>query len=170
MKISVVSTLRPLLLVCAIAMPVIGMAQTPVEPNADHESMLASGDPRAQVNKRLVYDFMREVWEAGHAELASKYLAESYIQHNPNAPNGRAGFVGFLTKMKKQAPIEPKMKSPLVSITGDGDLVTIAVVRQMPDPKDASKNYTTTWFDMFRVQNGVITEHWDSALKPTAQP
>ena len=27
------------------------------------------------------------------------------------------------------------------------------------------KPYTTTWFDMYRIANGKIVEHWDSALK-----
>lgn len=27
------------------------------------------------------------------------------------------------------------------------------------------KKYTTTWFDMFRIEEGKIAEHWDSALK-----
>ena len=30
--------------------------------------------------------------------------------------------------------------------------------------KDAKK-YTTTWFDMFRVEGGKIAEHWDPATK-----
>jgi len=34
-----------------------------------------------------------------------------------------------------------------------------------PDPKGPAKKYTTTWFDMFRIENGKIAEHWDPALK-----
>jgi len=37
--------------------------------------------------------------------------------------------------------------------------VTLALVRELKD-KDG-KTYTTTWFDMFRVANGKIVEHWD---------
>jgi len=33
------------------------------------------------------------VLHAGHFELAPKYQAENYIQHNPNVPTGRAGFI-----------------------------------------------------------------------------
>ena len=32
-----------------------------------------------------------------------------------------------------------------------------------PHPDDETKTYTTTWFDMFRLEDGKITEHWDSA-------
>jgi len=38
-------------------------------------------------------------------------------------------------------------------------------VRELPDPKDASKKYTTTGFDMFRIEDGKIAEHWDAAPK-----
>jgi len=35
------------------------------------------------------------------------------------------------------------------------------------DVKDKDgKPYTTTWFDMFRIANGKIVEHWDIARKP----
>jgi hypothetical protein len=72
-----------LLMAVAAAVP----AQVAVQANANHEQLLASPDARIAANKRLVYDFWREVFEAGHLELADKYMAElSYIQHNPNGP------------------------------------------------------------------------------------
>jgi predicted SnoaL-like aldol condensation-catalyzing enzyme len=47
----------------------------------------------------------------------------------------------------------------------EGDLVTLSFARELPDPADPAKKYTTTWFDMFRIENGKIAEHWDSAEK-----
>ena len=41
----------------------------------------------------------------------------------------------------------------------------LAFVREAADPKDATKKYTTTWFDMFRIEGGKIAEHWDPAPK-----
>ena len=41
----------------------------------------------------------------------------------------------------------------------------LSFVDERKDPKDAAKKYTTTWFDMFRVENGKIAEHWDPASK-----
>jgi hypothetical protein len=54
-------------------------AQLAVVPQADHEALLASTDARLAANKRLVYNFWREVFEAGHMELAEKYMAEGYL-------------------------------------------------------------------------------------------
>jgi predicted SnoaL-like aldol condensation-catalyzing enzyme len=137
----------------------------PVQAIVDHEQLLASTEPRLAANKRLVYDFWREVFEGAHMELADKYIAESYIQHNPNVPSGRAAFVDFFTRMRKPAPIEPRIKAPLVAIVAEGDLVVLSFVREGPDPKDPTKKYTTTWFDMFRLEGGKIAEHWDGAQK-----
>jgi predicted SnoaL-like aldol condensation-catalyzing enzyme len=143
-----------------------GRAQVAVVPQVDHEQMLASPDVRLAANKRLVYDFWREVFEAGHMELAEKYMAEDYIQHNPNVPTGRAAFIAFFSKNIAPQSIEPRVKAPLVAIVAEGNLVVLVFVRELlADPKDAAQKYTTTWFDMFRLEGGKIVEHWDPAIK-----
>jgi predicted SnoaL-like aldol condensation-catalyzing enzyme len=154
-----------LLAALVLCTPLVVSAQVPVQADADHEQLLASTESRLAANKRLVYDFWREVFEGGHMELADKYMAESYIQHNPNVPTGRKAFVDFFSKFAKPKPIEPRVKAPLVAITAEGNLVILSFVRELPDPKDASKKYTTTWFDMFRIEDGKIAEHWDAAPK-----
>ena len=140
-------------------------SQVAVQANPNQEQMLASGDARLVANKRLVYDFWREVFEGAHMEYADKYMAESYIQHNPNVPTGRAAFEEFFTKVRKPAPIEARIKAPLVAIVAEGDYVVLSFARENADPKDATKKYSTTWFDMFRLENGKIAEHWDPAPK-----
>ncbi|MBS0656795.1 MAG: nuclear transport factor 2 family protein [Verrucomicrobia bacterium] len=140
-------------------------AQVPVTPNPNHEQLLQSADPKAAANKRLVYDFWREVFEGGQLGLAEKYLAEDYIQHNPTVPTGRAGFVEFFRRFAKEKPIQARVQAPLVSIVAKGDLVVLAFVTTAPDPKDPAKTYTTTWFDMFQIANGKIAEHWDPTTK-----
>lgn len=50
--------------------------------------MLVSPDPKLAANKRLVYDFWREVLEAGHVSEVDKYVVESYVQHNPTFRTG----------------------------------------------------------------------------------
>jgi predicted SnoaL-like aldol condensation-catalyzing enzyme len=154
-----------LLLASLLAVSPLALAQEPVTAAPDHAALLASPDPVLAANKRLVYDFWREVFEGGHLELADKYLAESYIQHNPNVPTGRAGFVAFFAKFAKPEPIADAVKAPLVSIVAERDLVILSFAQEHADPADATKKYTTTWFDMFRVADGKIVEHWDAATK-----
>src|ERR1700722_2980956 len=72
------------------------LAQAPVTGKADvagQRAMLESPTPRLAANKRLVFDFWREVFEAHHLEPADKYLTEDYIQHNPTVPTGRKAFI-----------------------------------------------------------------------------
>ncbi|WP_374348906.1 ester cyclase [Chitinimonas sp.] len=154
-----------LALACLLTATPAALAQVPVKPNPNHEQLLASSDSKAAANKRLVYDFWREVLEGGHLELADKYLTEGYIQHNPNVPNGRAGFVGFFGKFSKPRSIEARIKAPVVAMVAEGDLVVVSFVQPTPDPKDPKQMHSTTWFDMFRIENGKIAEHWDGANK-----
>lgn len=132
--------------------------------NPDHAQMLKSADAKLASNKRLVYDFWREVLEARHVELAEKYVAQDYIQHNPNIPTGRQAMMDFFAG-KPPRNINPAVTRPLISIVAEGDLVTLVFVQQGTDPKDSTKKYVTSWFDMFRVEQGLIVEHWDSATK-----
>jgi predicted SnoaL-like aldol condensation-catalyzing enzyme len=138
-------------------------AQVPVVPAANQEALLASADPKLAANKKLVWDFWREVLEAGHMDQAERLMAEGYVQHNPNVPTGRAAFVAFFTQHVKPKPVQPRIAAPLVSIVAEGDLVILSFVQPTADPKDATKMATTTWFDMFRIENGRIAEHWDCA-------
>lgn len=140
-------------------------SQIPVTANPDHAALLASKDPQLAANKKLVYDFWREVFEGGHLELAPKYLTEGYIQHNPNVPSGRQAFVDFFSKLKQPKKIAEKIEGPLVSIVAEGDWVILTFVREYTEPKDPTKKYTSTWFDQFRIENGKIAEHWDPATK-----
>jgi predicted SnoaL-like aldol condensation-catalyzing enzyme len=157
--------MKAVVITCCIAIPLRAEAQVPVESSPDHAKLLQSADPRLAANKRFVYDFWREVLEAGHMDLAPKYLAESYIQHNPNVPSGRAAFIAFFSKLEKPKPIQPRVQAPLVAVVAEGDLVVLSFVSRHTDPKHASQKYTTTWFDMFRLENGKIAEHWDPDVK-----
>ena len=51
----------------------------------------------------------------------------------------------------------------MVDIVAEGDMVVLATQRKLKDK--AGEPYTTTWFDMFPVHDGVIVEHWDCATK-----
>ena len=41
-----------------------------------------------------------------------------------------------------------------------GNIQTGQILSDIP-----GKKYTSTWFDMLRVENGKVAEHWDPATK-----
>lgn len=141
------------------------VAQVPVVAQDNHEAMLSSKDPTLARNKRLVYDFWREVVDAGHVEKVEFYVLDNYVQHNPNVPTGRVALVERIAKNVKQQAVQQRIRAPLVAVVAEGNLVMFCLVSEMADPANPTKKYTTTWFDLFRVQDGKIAEHWDSAAK-----
>jgi predicted SnoaL-like aldol condensation-catalyzing enzyme len=138
-------------------------SQEPVVPAADVEALFTSPDPKLHANKQVAYKIMKELLEANHWDKAGNYLTERYIQHNPRAASGRDSVVKFFTEVLKvkPKPIPNKLSTKVVSVVAEGDLVIVTMVRELPNPKDPSKTYTTTWFDMWRFVNGKADEHWD---------
>jgi predicted SnoaL-like aldol condensation-catalyzing enzyme len=86
-------------------------------------------------NLDMVLNWWREVIDGGHLELAPKYQAEDYIQHNPNVPSGRAGFIEFFSKFAKpKNPIPDKMSNPPVAMGAKGDFVWLVFESERKDP------------------------------------
>ncbi len=137
------------------------LGDPPVE-NPDQLPMLKSEDFTLEGNKRRVFDFWRIVFEGGHLERAPEFMAEGYIQHNPNVVSGRAAFVELFRRVRPPRPVAPRIRAQVISITAERDLVTVATVRKVRDRADPDHVYYMTWFDMFRIDtNGLIAEHWD---------
>ena len=44
----------------------------------------------------------------------------------------------------------------------------VATVSYSPDPENPGHKYAGTHFDLFRIQDGKIAEHWDSVPKSAA--
>jgi len=112
---------------------------------------------------------MKDILQYGHLELADRVMAPGYIQHNPNVPTGRDGFKGFFARFAKPEPIKAEWKRPPVAILTSGDIVFFLVENEGKDPADPSKTYKYNWFDMLRVDDGMIQEHWDAAKKNPPQ-
>lgn len=150
------------ILVALIFVQQTASAGLPVLPAADQQTLLASTDAKLAANKKLVYDFTRIILSGRRLERTAEFLTTDYIQHNPNVETGLQGFVDFFSKLGGPRPIPDTVKG-LVSISAEGDLVTMAFVNKLKDATGAE--YTTTWFDMFKVQDGKIVEHWDCDTK-----
>src|SRR5262245_58454158 len=79
-----------------------------------------------RANLQFVLDWWREVIQARHMELAPKYQAENYIQHNINIKTGRQGFVEVFGQ--RGAPITPipaTLANPPAIAFAKGDFVLV---------------------------------------------
>ena len=138
------------------------MSVTPAV-SQDHAALLASDNSRLAANKRLVYDMYRIVLQAGRADRADEFIATDYIQHNPNAAQGLAGLVDYVRSSRPERPVNDVLDLPLIHLMAEGDYVTTAFVRPEKDANGAT--YYSTWFDLYRIEEGKIAEHWDPMLK-----
>ena len=137
-------------------------AQEPVVGSKDPESLFTSKDPKLHANKQVVMHIMRDLLEAGHWDEAPKYLSARYLQHNPNVASGLQPVMAYFAgRPSKPIPDKNSWTTQVVSVVAEGDLVTVAIARTLPDPRDPSKTYSTTWFDMWRIVDGKADEHWD---------
>ena len=137
-------------------------AQEPVVGSKNPESLFTSKDPKLNANKQVVMHIMRDLLEAGHWDEAPKYLSARYLQHNPNVASGlQPVLTYFAGRPSKPIPDKNSWTTQVVSVVAEGDYVTVAVARSLPDPRDPTKMYTTTWFDMWRIMDGKADEHWD---------
>lgn len=139
-------------------------AQEPVVGVADPESLFIDTNPRLNANKQATLHIMKDLLQCNHWDEADRWLTSRYVQHNPNVRSGREGVVKFFGTRPRAATCD-KLNTKIVAVLADGDLVTVVIPRELKDPKDPSKTYTTTWFDMWRFVDGKADEHWDPATK-----
>jgi predicted SnoaL-like aldol condensation-catalyzing enzyme len=154
-----------LLLLVLIGVAVVPVAaQAPVTGSSDPDALFTSPDPKLHANKQVVLHIVRDLLEANHWDQADKYLTKEYIQHNPNVASGLEPVMKFFGS-RKPTPIPDRRswKTKVVSVTAEGDLVVVALVREYADPRTPGKMYTSTWFDMWRIKDGKADEHWDGA-------
>ena len=130
------------------------------------KKQVAHMTPEVEKNLAFVLDWWREVVEARHTELAANYAAEDFIQHNPNVPTGRAALVTFFKSLGPAVePIPDRLVNPPVVEGAKENFVWLVFEHKFKDPKDTSRSFYDYSFDLFRIQNGKIQEHWDSARK-----
>jgi predicted SnoaL-like aldol condensation-catalyzing enzyme len=167
MKTLLSSLAISILFLCSAASaqePVVGVT------GAAADAMFTSKNPTLNTNKQAAYHIMKDLLEANHWDLAGTWLTQAYHQHNPNVVSGLDPVVKFFTGFRKPTPIpEHLTKTKIVAVVAEGDLVIVVTPREMKDPRDPLKTYTTSWFDMWRFVDGKADEHWDGAtINPPA--
>ena len=143
-------------------------AQEPVVGVDDPESLFMSGSGEERRNKEAALHIMRELLQCNQWDRADEWLTERYIQHNPNAESGRDGVVYYFTEVLGRERTDDcgELTTEVVAVMAEGDLVTVIMPRQYPDPRNPDETYYTTWFETWRFVDGKADEHWDPATIP----
>lgn len=94
-------------------------------------------------------------------EAAESLLAPGYIQHNPTVPTGATPVLGFLPALQNSG-LEIEVHRTLE----EGNLVAY---HSTYTNADLFGGETLVGFDVFRVEDGKVQEHWDN-LQPLAGP
>lgn len=106
-----------------------------------------------ETNKALVKDLLNKAFNEKNVEAAAELITERYIQHNPNAPTGKAGFLqaipGFYAMF-------PDLKWELKRMWAEDDFVIAHSHYQFTKEGNGS-----AIVDIFRIQDGKVDEHWD---------
>jgi predicted SnoaL-like aldol condensation-catalyzing enzyme len=118
-----------------------------------------AGDTLTEHNKAVVRDFYTTVLIGRNVDAAPRFVRQDYIQHNPQVPTGLKGFMDtFRQRFAQKLPSDYKRE--LLNVVGDKDMVVIYVRQTWTGPD--GQHHQALGFDMFRVQDGLITEHWDA--------
>ena len=148
-----------------IALSLFGLtsiqAQEPPVAAPDQLALLKSNDPKLAANKKLVFDMYRAIVNAGRTDMAEQFFTKEYIQHNPNVKSGRDELVAYIKKTRPVREMTKDVAFPVIAIMAEGDLVTVATVAMIEDTENPGQKYANTHFDMYRIENGKIAEHWD---------
>ncbi len=135
------------------------LQETPASSNPSGNSMIdgsttAADLDRTVANKALVAQFVDEILVNGRLEkLAGFFDGDSYIQHNPQIADGLSGLGAALDAMAKAGII--MTYKTVHKVLGEGNFVLVV-------SEGSFGGKPTAFYDLFRVQNGKIAEHWDT--------
>ncbi len=106
-----------------------------------------------EANKALVEGFLtKSLIEHAEVDITDYISPVTYIQHNPSVADGLQGFGAFMAEMaEKGITME---YTEVHQVIGEGNFVLTL-------SEGAIGGEPTAFYDLFRVEGGLIVEHWD---------
>lgn len=108
---------------------------------------------KTEENKALVRSFVTEVLQDGAFDKIPQFISsETYIQHNPQVADGIEGLQAFAESLAPQGI--SMAYTDIHNVVGCGNFVAVLSQMRLGDDDLAV-------IDLFRVDGGLIVEHWD---------
>lgn len=128
-----------------------------------------SKEPKETTNMEVKEESLKETalkaqdafFKEYSADGIKKYFTEDYIQHNPHVPTGREPVLGFLEPLKNAGTTSTTHR-----ILQDGDFI---VLHNSYDNAEAFGGKEMVAFDVWRMKDGKVAEHWDNLTPKVAQ-
>jgi predicted SnoaL-like aldol condensation-catalyzing enzyme len=107
---------------------------------------------QTEANRKLVTEFAEKVLKGADYSVLTDYIStETYDQHNPEAADGLDGFGAAAGKWAEQG--KNLVYKTVHKVIAEGDFVLLQSEGEFGVP--------VAYWDLFRVKDGKIVEHWD---------
>ena len=108
---------------------------------------------KTEANRGLVKNFLADVMQGQHPEKTPEYFdGDTYIQHNTGIADGLSGLGSALAALAEQGI--QMIYTTVHQVLAQGNYV-LAV------SEGTFGGASTSYYDLWRVENGKIAEHWD---------
>jgi predicted SnoaL-like aldol condensation-catalyzing enzyme len=143
------------------------LQETATEPSPSGHTMIdgptiASDLDKTDANKALMQRYMDDLLAGRRETFPSYFNGTAYIQHNPWVADTIPGLIAGLQALaaKGQAVVYKRVHMVL----GEGNFVLVVA-------EATFGGIPTALYDLFRIANGKIAEHWDTleAIPPRDQ-
>lgn len=116
-------------------------------------SMAITDLDKTEENRKLVESFLYDVMQGNHPEKTPDYFdGDAYIQHNTGIADGLSGLGAALAALAEQGI--QMIYTTVHQVLAQGNFV-LAV------SEGTFGGAPTAYYDLWRVENGKIAEHWD---------
>lgn len=108
---------------------------------------------KTEANKALAVALVRDVLMGEDPSRITDYISsESYAQHNPMIADGLDGIVAAVEQLTAQGNMF--QYTDIHAVLGEGNFVLTVSEGQW-------NGTTNAFYDLFRMEDGMIVEHWD---------
>ncbi|GGB55871.1 polyketide cyclase [Roseibium aquae] len=108
---------------------------------------------QTEANKALAVALVQDVLMGKNPARITEYIsAESYAQHNPNIADGLEGIIAAVETLTAQNNMF--QYTEIHAVLGEGNFVLTVSEGQW-------NGTTNAFYDLFRMEDGMIVEHWD---------
>jgi predicted SnoaL-like aldol condensation-catalyzing enzyme len=114
---------------------------------------VASDLTKTEANKRLMKTYMDDLLNGRRDKFAGYFDGDNYIQHSPLVADNLTGLFAGLAALAKQGLTVKYDRVHM--ILGEGNFVLVMA-------EGSFGNRPSAYYDLYRIQNGKIAEHWDT--------